>query len=182
MRILSACVALGVVSLFAACGGASSPLLDDGDAGSGGGDGGSKRDGATDDGDCVSPTICAICLPTDAVCNQVGNGNPCCDQAWRCIDGAWQSEAAECACEPEPQTCGTKTCSTGQYCQVQPPGIALPDGGTPPTGYDCMDPPPSCGGSPSCACLEAAPPCAIDSCNDTSGEVGTIVTLSCIGE
>jgi hypothetical protein len=179
MRSLLGCFVFGAV--FAACGGASSSLLDnDNDDAGASRDGGSKRDGsAAGDAGCINPVFGGSCTPDESVCGQVGTGNPCCDAAWRCIDGKWQSLAAECACLIASTACGDKTCKPGQYCQVQPPGIALEDGGTPPTDYECMDPPSSCSSGATCAFLEAAPPCSISSCDDSSSG---IVTLDCIGE
>lgn len=168
--------------MFAACGGTSSPLLESGDGGSGGGDGGGKHDGSSGDGGaCVHPVLDESCTTSQKVCGQVGQGNPCCDAAWRCIDGKWQSLAADCACE-ETITCGDKTCTAGQYCQVQPPGIALEDGGVPPTSYECVNVPAACAGNDTCACLENSPPCLVASCTDSNGEVATLPTVNCVGE
>ena len=182
MRTLLVGLIVATLGAFAACGGTSSPLLDSDDAGSQG-DGGSRRDGSTHDGGgCVNPVSGESCVAGQAVCGQVGDGNPCCDDAWRCIGGKWQSMAADCACIAPSEACGDTTCKPGQYCQVQPPGIAFEDGGAPPTSYECMNPPASCGGTATCACLEAAPPCSIASCTDSQGETATIVTVNCIGE
>lgn len=182
MRMLVGFVLVGTFGFFVACGGTSSVLLDGDDAGAGGdagGDAGNQKDGSTS---CVNPAFGEACTTSESVCGQVGQGNPCCDSAWRCLDGKWQSLAANCACVTQSEGCGDKTCTAGQYCQVQPPGIAFPDGGTPPTDYECIDPPSSCAGAPTCACLEAAPPCSIASCTDSQGEVATLVTVNCIGE
>ena len=184
MRALFGLFVTGVVCMFGACGGTSSPLLDSSDGGGSSSDGGGKRDASRDGGDggaCVHPVAGESCTTSESVCGQVGQGNPCCDQAWRCIDGKWQSFAAECACE-ESVTCGDKTCTAGQYCQVQPPGIALEDGGIPPTSYTCMNVPAACAGNDTCACLESSPPCLIDTCTDSNGEVPTLPTVNCIGE
>ncbi|MGH7285345.1 MAG: hypothetical protein ACRELY_27810 [Polyangiaceae bacterium] len=180
MRTFLGCLLVVAIGAAAACGGTSSPLLDANDGGSQG-DGG-KKDGSTHDGGCVNPVFGESCVAGEAVCGQVGDGNPCCDQAWRCVSGKWQSFAAECACQEQSETCGDLTCTAGQYCLVQPPGIALEDGGIPPTSYACMDPPAACGATATCSCLEENPPCSIASCTDSSGEVKTAPILNCIGE
>ncbi len=172
--VLSAATAMA--STFA-CGGASSPLLDGDDTG---GDASTKRDGSTK-GDsstgCVNPIFGESCTTSQSVCGQVGQGNPCCDQAWRCVDGTWQSLAADCACvEP---TCGDMNCSSDQYCFVQPPGISFGDGGIADTNYSCLNLPSTCSGAtPSCDCIEASNPCSVASCSAADG----LITLNCIGE
>jgi hypothetical protein len=65
--------------------------------------------------------------------------------------------AGGCACTgPAPVVCGQRTCTTGEYCQVSPPGIEPPDGGAPGAGYACEALPADCVATPTCACLGEA--------------------------
>lgn len=180
MKLLACSLASAItVLLFAACGGTDSSLL------GGGGDGGFSLDGAGGDGSahgdggCIDPTEGQSCGKGDVACS---SGDPCCvGYAWACIDGKWNKEGLGCACMAKPDAgpfaCGDKTCEPGEFCEVQPPGIAFEDGGTPPTSYTCRTIPSECSASPSCACIEAKESCSVGSCSID----GSNVTVSCIG-
>jgi hypothetical protein len=109
-------------------------------------------------GGCISPTVGEACSSTDVACQPA---NPCCTgYEWTCMAGTWQQEGLGCACQTTPPfACGTTTCSAGFFCQDQPPGIAPPlDSGVPADTYQCLPLPASCGSTPSCSCLQTAPP------------------------
>jgi hypothetical protein len=153
-------------------------------AGNGTGGGGNTTGGGGSigtGGGCVSPTVGESCSPGEAACQPP---NPCCaGYEWGCVAGAWQQEGLECACTTAPFACGTTTCSEGFYCEVQPPGIALPDSGVA-AGYSCLPLPAACAASPSCACLGAALGDG-EPCSPSFGAMCTVdaagnVTVTCI--
>ena len=52
--------------------------------------------------------------------------------------------------------CGERTCdSRTQFCEAFQAGVALPDGGMPPTSYTCSPIPAACAATPDCACITA---------------------------
>jgi hypothetical protein len=77
-----------------------------------------------------------------------------------------------------PVACGTKSCDVGEFCQVQPPGIAGPDGSTFPTGYTCLAIPAACTSAAGCACVSPKAECSVASCDDADGGI----TVFCLGE
>ena len=169
MRAPLVFVVLGT-ALVAGCSGTPASPLD------GGGD------GATGDGGCIAPTEGASCSPNDVACQPPGD--VCCvGYAWMCQNGVWVKAGVGCACYVGgPFACGpSTTCnSKQQYCVDQAPGIALPDGGTPPDSYSCGSMPADCASYPTCACVTAHNPCPtqVSSCTENNGEV----TVHCMGQ
>jgi hypothetical protein len=185
---------------FAACGGASDADLG-GDAGA---DGQPIGDAANEttyrDGGCVNPVEGAACSPGDTACGPTGN--VCCiGYVWLCDSSShrWVREGVGCACNPTPDAsasdahvigdggpwaCGTGStvtkCTATQYCQDHPPGIAPPDGGSWPDGYDCWTVPPHCASNPTCACIMPTltnSACTATSCTESDGHV----EVHCLG-
>ena len=123
----------------------------------------SGGDSGTGDGGCIDPTEGAACTSQQAAC------------------------PIEAGVDAGPFACGSVTCSGGQFCEVQPPGIASADGGTPPTGYTCVFVPPACAASPTCSCIESTLSPS-DTCSTHIPGVSCMadgeghVTIDCIGE
>jgi len=153
-----------------------------------GGNGTTISDAGSDGAACITPVEGASCSPNDTACEPPGD--VCCiGYAWICQNGAWTKASVGCACLTDsgggggPFACGpSTTCSSGsRYCVDQAPGIALPDGGTPPDSYSCDALPPACQTNPTCACVKAngaCSPTAVASCDESSGQV----TVHCMGE
>ena len=168
-RVLA--VAFIGVSVFVGCSGA---IPNDGDGGVTRGDGG-----------CFYPVQGAKCSTGDVSCVQ---GNPCCDGKWDCTNGRWNLLMFGCACLPAdagwdagPFVCGGATCTASQMCVDQAPGIAFPDGGTPPHSYSCSGIPSACAPNPTCACVKANGACAptgLASCDENAGHI----TVHCLGQ
>jgi hypothetical protein len=147
----------------------------------------SPIDGGSDGG-CIAPVEGASCSQSDVACQPPGD--ICCvGYAWMCQNGQWTKAGVGCACQVEagvpdggPFACGpSATCnSSTQYCVDQAPGIAFPDGGTPPDSYTCNSLPTACALDPTCACVTAhnACPTSVASCDDTGGQV----TVHCMGQ
>jgi hypothetical protein len=136
-------------------------------------------------GGCITPTVGQACGASDLACQPA---DPCCTgYEWVCTEGEWQKEGLGCACQAMmPFPCGTTTCQGGQICEDQPPGVAVPDGGTPPDSYTCVPVPSACAASPSCACigdaLPSSDPCSPKTPLVTCTEDGAgHVTLHCLG-
>ncbi|MGH7295315.1 MAG: hypothetical protein ACRELB_10290 [Polyangiaceae bacterium] len=165
------------------------------DATSDASDAGDAAVDSTGDGGCISPTVGESCASGQTACQPQ---DPCCaGYVWVCTAtggaaGTWQQEGLGCACnvgtgDGGPFACGSHTCTGQQFCEVQPPGIAFADGGTPPTAYTCTTVPPACAASPTCACIESTIPpqdvCSTQtpgvSCNDDGAGH---VTIDCLGE
>jgi hypothetical protein len=153
----------------------------------------SGGDSGTGDGGCIDPTEGAACTSQQAACQP---SDPCCaGYVWGCTGtpATWQKLGLGCTCPIEagvdagPFACGSVTCSGGQFCEVQPPGIASADGGTPPTGYTCVFVPPACAASPTCSCIESTLSPS-DTCSTHIPGVSCMadgeghVTIDCIGE
>ena len=163
--------------LVAACGANVVAVASSTTAGAGGGSSSGSVSGTG--GGCISPTVGEACSSGDVACQPP---NPCCTgYEWACQSGAWQKLGLGCSCQTSPPfACGTTTCSAGFYCEVHPPGIAPPDGGTPADAYTCAAVPASCASTPTCACIDAAPS-QPDSCGvgatcteDASGNVTVV--------
>ena len=81
-----------------------------------------------------------------------------------CSSGVCQTKVSSFAC-------GNKQCDPQtQFCEVFPPGIAFPDGGTPPSSYACSPLPAGCTAAPTCACVKPSTS-NVQSCADGSGGV-----------
>jgi hypothetical protein len=193
----------GTCALVVACGGSSTapnrtPPGDDmgddygGDAGHDASGDASGDTGAGGDGGCILPTEGTSCATGENACQP---SDPCCaGYEWACVGTppTWQKEGLGCACQAGgldagPFACGTTTCSAGSFCEVQPPGIAGPDGSTLPSSYSCVPLPATCAAAPTCGCIEStlssADPCStqnpgVTCASDTSGDV----TVYCLGE
>jgi len=158
------------VVIAAGCSGTPSTPIDGGGDSSTGGDGG-----------CISPTEGASCSPNDVACQPA---DICCTgYSWMCQNAVWAKAGVGCACfVGGPFACGpSATCnSKSQFCVDQAPGIALPDGGTPPDSFSCSSLPAECTSYPTCACVSQHDPCptSLASCDDSNGEV----TVHCMGQ
>jgi len=135
------------------------------------------------DGGCIDPVEGTSCSANDVACQP--QGNVCCiGYEWACQSGAWTKLGVGCACQAAdagPFACGSATCSGSEYCVDQAPGIALPDGGTPPDSFTCSELPPACEATPTCSCVKANGACAptqVASCDESNGQV----TVHCLGE
>jgi hypothetical protein len=186
----------GALALHAACGGSvgaprQTPPGDD--VGDDLGDDLGGGDSGTSDGGCIDATEGAACTSQQAACQP---SDPCCaGYVWSCAGtpAKWQKLGLGCSCpieagvDPGPFGCGAVTCSGGQFCEVQPPGTASADGGTPPTGYTCVSVPPACAASPTCSCIESTLSPS-DTCSTHTPDVSCAadgeghVTIDCIGE
>lgn len=151
------------------------------------GSSGSTDSDAGGDGGCTEPTEGTSCSANDVACQP--QGDICCiGYSWICQNGVWTKASVGCACQTGlgdggPFACGpTTTCSSAtQYCDDQPPGIALPDGGVPPDSYTCVALPAECASNPTCACVEshgACSPNTVASCDESAGQV----TVHCLGQ
>ena len=154
--------------------------------------GGDASPEAGGDGGCINPTVGEACTSPQTACQP---SDPCCaGYVWVCTGApaTWQKEGLGCACtvglgDGGPFACGSTTCASDQFCEVQPPGIAFADGSTPPTAYTCMDLPVQCAGSPTCACIESTLG-SQDTCSTQTPGVSCIddgaghVTIDCLGE
>lgn len=81
-----------------------------------------------------------------------------------CTAGRCQSHIASFACGN--LQCDSKT----EFCEVFPPGIAFPDGGTPPSSYACSPVPTGCMLPTTCACVTNAT-ANVQSCSDAGGRI-----------
>lgn len=192
---IAATLCAGVLALHAACGGSTSTLHQTPPGDDLGDDLGDDFGGeaGTGDGGCIDPTEGAACTSKQVACQP---SDPCCaGYVWSCTGSpeTWQKLGLGCTCQIDagvdagPFACGSATCAGGQFCEVQPPGIAAPDGGTLPTGYDCVPVPPACAASPTCGCIESTLSPS-DTCSTATPGVSCTadgeghVIIDCIGE
>lgn len=167
-------VAAGFFSFAIACGGAAEQSLfssgDGSDGGTGttnGGGGGSDGGGSGDaQSDRTPPSGCDANAKPACLC-----GTPVCNGSqWSCT-----------SC-PGPFTCGNKTCNSGDVCLGRAPGILLPDGGVPPTYYECQQLPAQCKANATCGCVQPLAQtkysCWGSQCDDSDGHV----RLGCMGQ
>ncbi len=141
------------------------------------------------DGGCIQAAMNEACTTTEFACQP---SNPCCTgYQWVCsatpgTTGTWQKEGLGCACNV-PFACGPQTCAGNTFCEVQPPGIAGPDGSTFPDTYECVLLPSACLATPTCACIEGTLSPSDTCSTQTPGVTCTSdgnghVTIDCLGE
>jgi hypothetical protein len=138
-------------------------------------------------GGCLEPTEGDACSTSDVACQPA---DLCCaGYEWTCTNGAWWKAGLGCACIPDTFACGKVLCTAGEICVDRPPGVAFPDGGTPPPDayLSCEPAPAACTGLPTCACAAdsrpATDPCSTKIAGVTCADDGAgHVTLQCMGQ
>jgi hypothetical protein len=81
-----------------------------------------------------------------------------------CVAGACRTHVATFQC-------GNQRCdSQSEFCEIFPPGITVPDGGTSASGYACSTLPTACASNPTCACVTGSST-NVQSCADPNAHV-----------
>jgi hypothetical protein len=159
-----------VVATAVGCGGSSTPDLGGSSSGgsstsSSGGSSTSSSSSSSSGGTCGTlPPIACFC------------GSPVCE------NGKWGCSSCK-ADAGSSFTCGTQTCRPSEMCTDMAPGIALPDGGTPPDYIACQAIPAACIANPTCDCIVTALKSAISGCTPSQCKVDASghVTVYCLG-